>query len=1022
MLDPSEEAAAVRAAAEETVYRGPIKGTNWYLISSKWYRHWCTYTETTDLVSTSPIRFRTGLHSVKSDISDDSDDDGESFSLRKKAHRPGPIDNWNLVNSTETVDHSTKHIELKPNLLEQVDFVLVPKPVWELLFSWYGGGPEISRPVVVGPSGECFVEIYPVELNITFISPSKAVETRVHLSKTTKIKELKNKILNKLNMNNISASDLEVWNMLDDVPPVLLDNDEETIAEAVLVSGQKVQMRVKSLSTDFQLPNIQQETYLDGENTSFVEANSSSRRHTNNTCTHFIRKELSKGKISSDVESEHTICVKDLPSHRLFFLPPVNSSAFNRAGLCGLVNLGNTCFMNAALQCLSNAAKLTEYFLSENYKSDINKQNPLGMNGVLAEEYFRLLSHIWSGNESSFAPRQLKFQIALHAPQFTGYQQQDSQELMAFLLDGLHEDLNRIRNKPYIEVIEGGDRPDDEVASIAWKQHLQRNNSIVVDLFQGQYKSTVICPDCGKVSVTFDPFMYLSLPVPSKNERIVEVLVFLRRPESDKLHCHEFQSRPVRYAVRVNKKGRIGEVRDRISVLTRIPSSRLICAVLFLNRFYQVPVPDWNRVDEIINLAGQERLVIYEVENDWVSGRKLQHVGVDTGRTLSTKDNVILLKIVHTEKNSDRVIAVPSLITLKRSELTGDRLFKEIMFFCRRFFDYDKFLETWKIGKEAGDSLDGNEQALEQDSNVDESVVLSLPENSLNASHLMDHGSSRIGKKRKSRSKFPFEAKISFERSQGSGHTFDSTIVNCESTHFIELPQCSTATVIVEWTLEGICRQLFDVEEASFRAYVVDHSVSNSIQESSDGYPTIEDCLCRWSEKEILSQDNAWFCPVCKSHKQASKHLQLWSTPEILIIHLKRFSYSIWSRTKVETFVKYPLNGLNLAPYIVGKGDLGAPQPLYDLYAVCNHFGGLGGGHYTAYAISPWKVPDDESDTYFEHNDGYTNGPWYNFDDSSVFKMTDSSHAVSDSAYVLFYRRRKYGGSQKSGNMSSSKE
>ncbi len=53
---------------------------------------------------------------------------------------------------------------------------------------------------------------------------------------------------------------------------------------------------------------------------------------------------------------------------------------------------------------------------------------------------------------SSVSPKRFKWQLARFAPQFQGYAQQDSQELLAFLLDGLHEDLNRIKNKPYVEV------------------------------------------------------------------------------------------------------------------------------------------------------------------------------------------------------------------------------------------------------------------------------------------------------------------------------------------------------------------------------------------------------------------------------------------------------------------------------------------------------------------------------------------------------------------------------------------
>jgi ubiquitin carboxyl-terminal hydrolase 4/11/15 len=69
-------------------------------------------------------------------------------------------------------------------------------------------------------------------------------------------------------------------------------------------------------------------------------------------------------------------------------------------------------------------------------------------------------------------------------------------ELLAFLLDGLHEDLNRILKKPVVELKEGDGRKDEVIAAESWENHLKRNNSIVVDLFQGQYKSKLDCPVC----------------------------------------------------------------------------------------------------------------------------------------------------------------------------------------------------------------------------------------------------------------------------------------------------------------------------------------------------------------------------------------------------------------------------------------------------------------------------------------------------------------------------------------------
>ncbi|KAG9334936.1 hypothetical protein JZ751_006258 [Albula glossodonta] len=192
-------------------------------------------------------------------------------------------------------------------------------------------------------------------------------------------------------------------------------------------------------------------------------------------------------------------------------------------GLCGLCNLGNTCFMNSAVQCLSSVPPLTEYFLKDRYQDELNVDNPLGMRGEIAKVYAELIKQLWSGKYSYVTPRPFKTQVGRFAPQFSGYQQQDSQELLAFLLDGLHEDLNRIRKKPYIQLKDADGRPDQVVADEAWENHTKRNDSIIVDIFHGLFKSTLVCPVCSKVSVTFDPFCYLTLPLPMKKERTLDV-------------------------------------------------------------------------------------------------------------------------------------------------------------------------------------------------------------------------------------------------------------------------------------------------------------------------------------------------------------------------------------------------------------------------------------------------------------------------------------------------------------------
>ena len=172
-------------------------------------------------------------------------------------------------------------------------------------------------------------------------------------------------------------------------------------------------------------------------------------------------------------------------------------------GLTGLSNLGNTCYMNSALQCLSHTAALTNYFLREEFARELNLANPLGTQGKLATYYAVMLKKLWSQNYKAIDPIQFKKAVGNFAPQFAGYQQHDSQELLAFLLDGLHEDLNRVPEpKPYVEAIESHGRDDATVAREAWQAHRQRNRSVIVDLFQGQFRSRVTCPeaDCDRVS------------------------------------------------------------------------------------------------------------------------------------------------------------------------------------------------------------------------------------------------------------------------------------------------------------------------------------------------------------------------------------------------------------------------------------------------------------------------------------------------------------------------------------------
>ena len=194
---------------------------------------------------------------------------------------------------------------------------------------------------------------------------------------------------------------------------------------------------------------------------------------------------------------------------------------------------------------------------------------------------------------------------------------------------------------------------------------------------------------------------------------------------------------------------------------------------------------------------------------------------------------------------------------------------------------------------------------------------------------------------------------------------------------------------------------------------------------------TLADCLERSAQREQLGEHDMWYCRKCTKHVQARvcqqqawaahipppacppepplasppppparlgaaqafKKMDLWRLPPVLILHLKRFQYErgIYGlghvRSKIEELVEFPVDGLDLSGFAAGPQ---AEPPVYDLFAVSDHSGGLGGGHYTAHARN------------------FADGRWYYFNDSSVAPCLPAS-AVRSSAYILFYRRRAPG-------------
>ncbi|KAJ7976553.1 Ubiquitin carboxyl-terminal hydrolase [Quillaja saponaria] len=914
-LTPEEERIMIRdiALAAEANSK---EGDTFYLITQRWWQHWIEYVNQ-DQTNNTYDGFSLSEHC----------DSVNSCILK----RPSGIDNSDLIYDAVSED-SGVGIQVHDTLLEGRDYVLLPQEVWNQLYLWYGGGPTLARNVISSglSQTDLAVEVYPLRLQL-LVMP-KGDRATIRISKKETIGELHKKACEIFYLN---LDQVCIWDYYGRRKHALMNDMDRTLDDANIQMDQDILVEVLS----------------DMNSMSSVLDNGSGQRESTSVLVEPSKSSLSiAGGLSASKDASKSYSM-DLSVYQNLTSPVRDvdntygasgvSTRGSTGGLTGLLNLGNTCFMNSAIQCLVHTPEFARYF-REDYHQEINWQNPLGMVGELALAFGELLRKLWAPGRTPIAPRPFKAKLARFAPQFSGHNQHDSQELLAFLLDGLHEDLNRVKHKPYIKSRDADGRPDEEVADEYWANHIARNDSIIVDVCQGQYKSTLVCPMCNKVSVTFDPFMYLSLPLQSSTTRNMTIMVFT---------C-DGSALPSACTVTVPKQGRS---RDLIQALSSACS-----------------------------LKHSEKLLLVEIRNHLIQ-RYLEDPLILLS-TIKDDDHLAAYKIPKTEKNGKYL----QLIHRRREQVTGDV----------------QIISGWKpYGTPLVSSISCDNTITRGDIQI---MVYKMLSPLLRTSGNMEHANATETILSKStpdecRDISSVEAcsgsKVSNSLNKDVNHSKPLTIPKLplqlvdESNACIDLSvgedkvvklssSSLSVLVYVDWSQRLL--EKYDTRHLENLPEVLKYG---PVTKKARAEPlSLYTCLEAFLREEPLVPEDMWYCPQCKERRQASKKLDLWRLPEVLVIHLKRFSYSRSMKHKLETFVNFPVHDFDLTNYVANKNN--SQRQLYELYALTNHYGSMGSGHYTAHI----KLLDENR--------------WYNFDDSHISPIGEEEVNTA-AAYVLFYRRVK---------------
>ena len=628
-------------------------------------------------------------------------------------------------------------------------------------------------------------------------------------------------------------------------------------------------------------------------------------------------------------------------------------------GVCGGHNLGNTCFMNSSIACLSNCSELTAYFLTEKFKQNINKKNKQGLQGKLAYAWYDLLKQYWTTKTRTGDPSAVKSTVAKKVKKFAGYGQQDSNEFMTEFLSILNEDLNKSDKKEYKELKEkGNDETELDCAKRFWDLHLKRNDSIITDLFCGLLKSNVVCSECGFNNITFDPFNTLTLAIPNRNyikERIDKCM------DTSLFYIPKYCfGKSCTLAIHVPKDIKYKDLGQEINKLDKFGYK--------LDKLIYIKVSD-SKLKNIMDLNEEK-------------GNKAEYIFAFDDLRKNENTKIIPLYMY----KSESISAFPRILFLEENA-TFAELKKQIYYYARNFIT-----SPYTKNEEEKDSLDNKLQHLKNNNELKTEEREKYINDSI---ELIDKEFNKIFVEDKDKEElneyfndFPYKITLTKTFEDTNHITLFEGKNNLESLKELNI---TTDEDSIKSLLENkdYCINIILKHKSKYSIPKINLNSCVSFQGKDVGARVkeinLDDLLDYFCSDEHLEKGNEWKCGNCHKRVNITKKFSIFYVPKLLIICLKRFAKSGYGYGKDDTHINFPIENLDMGKYICGPDK---DHSKYDLFAVSQHYGGCGGGHYTAVCKN-------------------IDGNWYSYNDSSV-SSTSASSAITSAAYVLFYRRKNW--------------